>query len=148
MNMFEEAEALSGTMRMCGFSQAEMAKKLGVSQSYVANKLRLLAHDEATRERIIAAGMTERHARALLRLRRGEGLETAIEKIVSEGLNVAGTEALVDLLHTGAAPKRIGRADRCRGIELFKDTLERSVRALVSLGVDAHRTTDYYGSKT
>lgn len=147
MNMFEEAAALKGTMQMCALSQSEMAKKLGVSQSYVANKLRLLALDEKTRERIISAQLTERHARALLRLLGRPELETALERMIGEGLSVQRSEALVDLLHEESVPEIIGRQDRYRGIEMFKDSLERSLRTLTCMGVDVRRTTSYHGAR-
>lgn len=148
MNMFDEAASLLGTMKMCSLSQSEMAKKLGVSQSYVANKLRLLRFDDASRKKIIQAGLTERHARALLRLAGRSEFDGALEKIVSEGLNVQRSEALIDFLHAGSAPERINRAEKYKRIELFKDTVARSVESLVSLGVDAKRHTSYYGKKT
>lgn len=148
MNMFEEAAALQGTMKMCSFSQSEMAKKLGVSQSYVANKLRLLRFDEETRKTILGAGLTERHARALLRLEGKKEMVKALEKIISDELNVARSEALVDFLCSENAPERIGNAQRVKCIELFKDNLDRSVQSLISLGVDAKRYVSYYGKKT
>jgi len=148
MNMFEEASALKGTMKLCSFSQSEMAKKLGVSQSYVANKLRLLRFDEETREAILRAGLTERHARALLRLIGKKELEPALSKIVAEGLNVARSEALVDFLCSEIAPEVIGNAERMKRIEIFKDTIDRSVQNLVSIGIEAKRHVSYYGKKT
>ena len=51
MNMFEEARALYGTIKMCGVTQEEIAKKLSVSQSYVANKLRLLKFSARMQEK-------------------------------------------------------------------------------------------------
>ena len=148
MNMFDEASALKGTMNLCSLSQSEMAKKLGVSQSYVANKLRLLRFDERARERILAAGLTERHARALLRLEgRGE-LEVALDKIIREKLNVQRSEALVDFLHDGDAPQRICEAEKYKKTVVFKDTVDHLVQNLVSAGIEAQRHISYYGKKT
>ena len=73
MNMFEEASALEGTIKMCKLTQSDIAKKLGVSQSYIANKLRLLSFSESMKAEILSSGLTERHARAVLRLK-GEEL--------------------------------------------------------------------------
>lgn len=147
MNMFEEAAALSGTIKMCSLSQTEMAKKLGVSQSYVANKLRLLSFDKRARERIIKAGLTERHARTLLRLVGRPELTAAIERIEKEKLNVERSEALVDFLLDGTADERIGGKTKLDSIEAFKDSVKRAVNNLVSLGVDAKRSVSYYGSR-
>ena len=68
MDMFDEARAIRSTMELCHLTQSELARQLGVSQSYVANKLRLLKFSEKMAEKIRAAGLSERHARALLRL--------------------------------------------------------------------------------
>ena len=48
MNMFEEAQSIDGMMKMMNLKQSQMAEKLGVSQSYVANKLRLMKHTDAS----------------------------------------------------------------------------------------------------
>ena len=45
MEMFDEARAMSGTLKLCNITQKELADRMGVSQSYVANKLRLLRLD-------------------------------------------------------------------------------------------------------
>ena len=148
MNIFEQAQALRGTMDMCGITQLELAKKLGVSQSYIANKLRLLKLSEKMQADVIAAGLSERHARALLKLPDEHTRRRALDKICSDGLSVAETEALVDFLHDAAAPRRIGNAERIRGIDIFKDTIRSSVEALCGIGVEARESTSYYGRKT
>ena len=148
MNMFEEAAVLEGMIKMRSESQSEIAKKLGVSQSYVANKLRLLKLEKDVRESIIEAGLTERHARAILRLEDSEKQREALKLIAKDGLNVEKTEALVDYLHTSTIPERINQTSRIKRIELFKSTLGKSLDTLVSLGVDAKSRTTYYGTKT
>ena len=148
MNIFEEARSLRGTMQMCDMTQGELAKKLGVSQSYVANKLRLLKLPEKMQEDICAAGLSERHARALLRLDDENVRNRAFLKICSDRLSVAETEALVDFLHDGTAPKRIGNATRTRGIDMFKDTIKSSIEALTCIGVEAYESTSYRGKRT
>ncbi len=148
MNMFEEAEALSAMIKMCSVSQSEMAKKLGVSQSYVANKLRLLSYDRGTRDEILEAGLTERHARALLKLHGQKEFFTALKKISSDKLNVEKSEALIDYLWNGTLPERICGRDKLDAVEHFKTSVKRSVSSLVSLGVDANISSSYYGNKS
>ena len=133
---------------MCKMTQLELAKKLSVSQSYVANKLRLLTLSEQMQRDIVAAGISERHARALLRLSDEQTRRVALTKICTDSLSVAETEALVDFLHDGNAPKRIGNAQKLCGIDIFKDTVRSSVQALVSIGVEARESTSYHGGKT
>ncbi len=147
MNMFEEAAALSGTIKMRGISQSEMAKMLGVSQSYVANKLRLLNLDDALREKICRAKLTERHARAILRLRGNEARGQALGIIIERSLSVAESEALVDLLHEPMAPRVEKNGAKVQKTESFKKNLSESVNLLRSFGVKASLSQSYYGSK-
>ena len=69
LNIFEQASAISSLINIYHITQDEAAEKLSVSQSYVANKLRLLRFTDEERSLIIEHSLTERHARALLRLR-------------------------------------------------------------------------------
>lgn len=148
MNMFDEARSVMGMMKMCNMTQDEMAKKLGVSQSYVANKLRLLRLDHEEEARIIESGLTERHARALLRLDSKSERAAALERICERGLNVAESEALIDLLRDAQAPRKIGNAERISMIDVFMDTLKKSVETLSAVGINATRSVSYYGTKT
>ena len=145
MNMFEEAKSVKGMIEMCKMTQSEMAKKLGVSQSYVANKLRLLALNEDEQQLIEKEGLSERHARALLRLRDHDERLRVLEKVCRAKLTVRETEALVDLAYDGCAPKLIGGADRAEGVDLFLRTLKSSVNTLSSLGIEAKESVSYYG---
>ncbi|MBO5206484.1 MAG: hypothetical protein J6K44_05290 [Clostridia bacterium] len=148
MNMFDEARALRGTLEMCGITQGEMARRLGVSQSYIANKLRLLNHCENMQKKILDSGISERHARALLRLRDEGVREAALDRVCREKMNVAECEALVDLLYCSEAPSTVGKAERLKRIDAFQNTLRESLEVLSSLGVEARKRTSYYGNKT
>lgn len=146
MNMFDEARSLDGMIKMRKLSQNEVAKMLGVSQSYVANKLRLLGFSEELQAQIIEAKLTERHARALLRLC-PEDRSHAFEEIVNRRLSVAETDALVDFLKTSELSRKIGRADRLRGIDFFLTETKKSLSALSSIGVNASQKISYHGNK-
>ncbi len=148
MNMFDEARAVEGMIKMQNITQGEMAKQLGVSQSYIANKLRLLKFTKETEKRITDAALTERHARALLRLSDEEQINVALSRICERHLNVAESEALIDMLRDKEAPKKIGGAERLSKIDTFKDTLKRCIDTLVCAGVDAKQSMSYYGTKT
>ena len=147
MNMFDEARAFDGMIKIRKMTQSELARHLGTSQSYVANKLRLLAFSSDEEERIVSAGLTERHARALLRLS-GDARREALEKTADRDLTVRECEALVDFLHDGEAPLLIGRAEACDRVRRFTETVEASVRTLRSIGVDATVSRSYHGKKT
>ena len=148
MNMFDEARALQGTIQMCGITQEEIAKKLNVSQSYVANKIRLLQLGADLERAILSAGLSERHARAVLKLDKKEDRLYAIEKIAEKNMTVTEAEAMCDLIRDKAAPRRINMPTKVSSIASFKDTLRRSVETLRSLGVDISRSDSSYGNKT
>ena len=145
--MFDEAAALSGMLKMRGTTQESLARSIGVTQSYIANKLRLLRHTEEHRKIILEAGLTERHARSLLRIE-DEGVRgELLSRIIDRGLTVAESEALVDLYYEKEAPNRIGKGDRLSAIGSFRDTVKSSVDRLLSLGVDARQRTSYDDGK-
>ena len=95
LNMFEQAAAISSLIRIYNLTQDEIAARLSVSQSFVANKLRLLRYLPDEREQILAASLTERHARALLRLSGDDRLD-ALRHVIANHFNVAETEEYVD----------------------------------------------------
>ena len=77
LSYFDEAEAIAKLIDFYGMTQEDAAIKLGKSQPSIANKLRLLKLDEEVREKLSEYGLTERHARALLRLKcKGQQLDT------------------------------------------------------------------------
>jgi ParB family chromosome partitioning protein len=139
LNIFETAAAMETLSREYGLTQEEIAERLSVSQSYVANKLRLLRFDAATQAKILAAGLTERHARALLRLPE-EMWERVLSRVISGRMNVAATEALVEELlngEKGVKQKKKSNAVRgaMRDIRLFYNSVERAMEMVRRQGV-------------
>lgn len=102
LNMFEEAEAMRNLIEIWGLTQESVAKKLGKKQSTIANKLRLLKLDDEERALIKKANLTERHARAILKLESKEQRKLMIKKIAAKNLNVQDTESLIDSILQGA----------------------------------------------
>ena len=148
MSIFDEARAIETMIKKWGITQAEMAKRMGVSQSYIANKLRLLRPGREFEERCIRLGLTERHARSLLRLATNEEIGRALDIIEKGKPTVAGCEALVDFLHDSDAPRRIGESSEAKRIATFIKTVSESVKTLRSLGVCCYHNTDYDDKKT
>ena len=100
LDYIEEAKGLSALMSGFSLSQEQAAKLIGKSQSAVANKLRLLRHSFPILELLRRHGLTERHARALLKLPEEAQKAAAIETIAAKGMNVAQTERYIEaLLH-------------------------------------------------
>ena len=96
LNMFEQASLFRTLLDDFCMTQEEIARKLSLSQSAVANKLRLLRFSPEEKMTILSAGLTERHARALLRLPASEKRMAILKEVVAKKLNVAATESAID----------------------------------------------------
>lgn len=139
LDFWEEALALRQLTDTYHISQDEVARRVGKSQSAVANKLRLLKLDPEILTLLRDGGAGERHARALLRLENPEQqLETA-RQVVERGLTVAQTEALVEELLTTQPPPIPRRKPTYlfKDVRLFLNTVTRSIDIMRSAGVDA-----------
>ena len=147
MDMFDEARAMSGTLELCHITQKELGERMGVSQSYVANKLRLLSFSPHVEKLIRKNGISERHARALLRLKSEDEQIEVLEKVISRDLTVRECEALVDIKVDTYTPCIIERAECLDRIDAFVSTLKKSLDVLRSFGVDVSNHTSYYGKK-
>lgn len=101
---WEDARVLDRFLRRTGLSQAACARRLGRSQAAVANRLRLLKLPEDVARELTAAGLTERHARALLRLPAAEEQRGALRTVCRQKLTVAETEEYVERLLTERQP--------------------------------------------
>ena len=135
LDFLEEALALDKLLRTYCLSQDEVARRIGKSQSAVANKLRLLRLPPLLLTRLREAGLAERHARALLRLENDHRLEQAAEHVIVYKLTVAQTEQYVEsLLAKKAKPKR---TYVIKDVRLFLNTVNRGLSMMRSAGVDA-----------
>lgn len=139
LHFFEESAAIAAYLQQTGITQEEVALQLGRSPSAVANKLRLLRLSPACREAIIAAGLTERHARCLLRLAGDAERLTAIRQIAARHLNVAQSEQYVErrLAALQTKPPAGRRAFILKDVRLFLNSVERGLRMIRDAGVDA-----------
>ena len=141
LDFVEEAQALARLISVYHLSQEEAARRIGKSQSAVANKLRLLKLPTPVLERLRDGGATERHARALLPLGDPVLQAQAVDTILEEKLTVAQTEALVDrLLHPAPPAPPVRRPRRVfvvKDVRLFLNSLNRGMALMRSAGVDA-----------
>lgn len=96
LHYMEEAEGYQNLIRDHGLSQDELARRLGKNQSTIANKMRILKLPMAVKRMLLQYSLTERHARALLRLHDEEIQMHVIQIIVQQNLNVKATEDLVE----------------------------------------------------
>lgn len=139
LNIFETAAAIDSLCREFGLTQEQVAERLSVSQSYVANKLRLLRFDAAMRKRILDGGLTERHARALLRLPPALWEKTA-ERMIAGKYNVAAAEKLVEemlgAVETQKTGKKQGRVKGAmRDLRLFYNSVDRAMEMVRRCGI-------------
>ena len=145
LDFIEEALGISQLIRMFGMSQEEAARRIGKSQSAVANKLRLLKLPSDVLESLRQNGLTERHGRALLRLPSPVAQRAALEYIVDNGLTVAATDAYIDALLSDpeeAERKDEGKPEKRRtfvlkDVRVFLNTLSRSIDLMKQGGIDA-----------
>lgn len=138
LDVWEEAAALRRLTDDFHLSQEEAGRRVGMSQSAVANKLRLLKLPDDVIGGLRRARLTERHARALLRLPTPELQRAALDHILRRGLNVAQTEDYVDrLCRREERPRKAVPIYRTKDVRLFLNTVRRSLAMMQSAGVDA-----------
>ncbi len=142
MNMFDEARAMAGTIELCGITQKELGERMGVSQSYIANKMRLLSFSPGDEELILSLGLSERHARSILRLPERERTQT-IKRVGEARLTVRECEAIVDSQVVASVPVYIEKAKGLERLDAFLDGLKKSVEILISGGLDIQERTSY-----
>lgn len=140
LSCFDEAYAIEKLIDFYGMTQEDAAIKLGKAQSTIANKLRLLKLSPRIMELVRDNGLTERHARALLRLHNDEQRELAIQKIVRGGFNVERTESMIEQL-LGEEKERSSLKKRSvifgGDVRLFLNTINRAVETMQAAGIDA-----------
>ena len=140
LDFIEEAQGIRSLLDRFDMSQEQAARLLGKSQSAVANKLRLLRHTPAVLEALREAGLTERHARALLRLPDEASVLAAIQEIVRLNMSVARTERYIEsLLSTSTAKKRSA------SVGAFLNNLTQNLQKIQLSGIPAvseRRETD------
>ena len=142
LDFLEEAEGLQRLIRMFGLSQEEAARRIGKSQSAVANKLRLLKLPRDVLESLRENGLSERHGRALLRLPDEQTQREALAFILANDLTVAASDAYVDALLSPAAEappekKEARRSFVLKDVRVFLNTLSRGIDLMKQGGVDA-----------
>jgi ParB family transcriptional regulator, chromosome partitioning protein len=129
LTSIEEASAYERLLKLHELTQGGLAERLGKSQSTVANKLRLLQLSEKVKEALLNRDISERHARALLRVKEDDVQQELLDKIILESWSVKETEAAVDKLQQQAAPspKKRKQKSYSRDTRLALNTIRRSV---------------------
>lgn len=146
LSFFEEALAIEKLISCYGLTQEEAAARLGKAQSTIANKLRLLRFTDAERRIILSGCLTERQARALVRIEDVKTRRGVIDKIVREKLNIEQTEELVNRTLNGGEdkPEKKRRAViKCRiPTQLYMNSLNALLKKIKTDNVPCEFTTD------
>jgi ParB family chromosome partitioning protein len=146
LNYIEEAEGFKSLMRDYSFTQDMLAEKMGKSQSYIANKIRLLKLSKSIQKTAIENGLTERHARAILRLENEADREMVVWKIIQHDFTVKKTESYIENMLT--EKEEIGIAVRqkikryIKDIRLLSNTIKHAVNDMRASGVNVEYTIE------
>lgn len=151
LDYIDEAEGLSMLIKTYGISQEETARRLSKSQSAIANKLRLLKLSPEILYALRESGLSERHARALLRLKTNEERISCLNYIIENKLNVAKSEEYIDSCLTSkvstqdSAPKqhiRKGTHVVIKDVRIFLNTVTRGLDMMKQSGINAQYGKD------
>lgn len=140
LTMFEEALGIQSLIDEYSLTQTEASKRLGRSQSAIANKLRLLRLTEEERETILKNNLTERHARALVRIESLKQRQAILAKIVRENLNVNKTEILIDGIIGESGKSTAAKSEKrlvVKDVRIFVNTINKAIDTMRMSGINA-----------
>ena len=140
LHYLEEARGYSALIQDHGLTQEELAKKIGKSQSTIANKIRLLRLSDKIKEELIQNNLTERHARCLLRLPEEELRLKALNKIIEKNYNVKDAEMLIErtIQKIEKNSKESGKRRMVGGyrdLRIFINTIKNAVIMMKDYGI-------------
>ncbi|TCT12249.1 ParB family protein [Natranaerovirga pectinivora] len=160
LNFIEEAYAYKRLIEEFNYTQQELAISMGKSQSTIANKLRILKLDKGIIQEINNNNLTERHARALLKLKDESNQVIAIKEILENDLNVKSTEEFISNLLEGhnntksddsqinnteinnkTKDKKVTVKNSLKDLRVINNTISQTVDVLKSLGLDVTYNT-------
>lgn len=136
LGYFEEALAIEKLMDQFSLSQEEAARRLGKAPSTVSNKLRLLTLPLEAQKLLVQNSLSERHARALLKLDEEDVVPT-LKRIIEKKLNVAQTEKYIEEFSSKKNPPK--RVTKCSfsSVKIFLNTVEGAVKTMKNSGINA-----------
>ncbi len=137
LHYLEEAEGYEKLVNTFHLTQESMAGRVGKKQSTIANKLRLLKLSPSVRNTLHESDLTERHARALLKLENEETQKTVLKKIIKDHLNVKQTETLVDktLKQEGKLNKKKPRIVIVNDVRIYLNSIKNIMDAVKNSGI-------------
>ncbi|MFZ7119736.1 MAG: nucleoid occlusion protein [Eubacteriaceae bacterium] len=146
LNFIEEAESYSQLINLHSLTQEQIAKKIGKNQSTIANKLRLLRLNDDVRKTLLENDLSERHARALLRLPEEELQKEALNNIVKKKLNVKNSEQLIENIREKVLinnhDEKLTKESRARvksfiNMRIYLNTIKNAFSEILKTGIKA-----------
>ena len=141
LNFIEESLGYESLIKKHNFTQQQLAEKLGKNQSTIANKLRILKLPDTVKEYLVENGLTERHARALLKLPNEELMMEIVKKVVKQELTVKKTEKLIndtlEAIKAESEPDKKQSIKCSMGIRIYLNTLKQAYDAIKNTGIEA-----------
>lgn len=143
LTFFEQADGINALIMQYGMSRQEISERLGLSESTISNKLRLLRLTALQRESIENMSLTERHARTLLRICDNDMRTRALNEIIERRMNVEDAERYVDRLLMPKMPTRRSKLV-VKDIRLFVNSINKAINVMKISGINAqsHREED------
>ena len=147
LDFFEEAESISRLITSFGMTQQEVCQRLGKNQSTISNKLRLLKLPVDVRYFIQQERLTERHARALLKLPTEKDIWHVLNQIKNKNLNVTQTEQEIKKITDKTVKHEQNIIRIFKDVRIFVNTINNAVDTMKSAGIPADskktETDDY-----
>ena len=142
LNFIEEAMGYENLIKDHNFTQQQLAEKLGKNQSTIANKLRILKLPTDIKIKLVKHDLTERHARALLKLPEESLMRDVLDKVIKSDLNVKKTEKLIaDILEELKNPKdsddKKQNVKGIMGMRIYLNTIKQAYEAITNTGLEA-----------
>ncbi len=140
LNFIEEAKAYAQIMKEFGITQEELAKKIGKNQSTIANKIRILKLPENIKEKLLTNDLTERHGRALLKIKDESIQEEIINKVIEKNLNVKDTERLIKSVNEKIDKEEKPSKQNIRNFinyKIYINTIKNAYKEILKTGIKA-----------
>lgn len=142
LSYWEEAAAFDTLIRVHGMTQEMIADRVGKNQSTIANKLRLLRLNEGVKRQLVIHQLSERHARALLKIHDEEVQLKLLQEIIEKNLNVKETEKIVEKALLSCQKKEMQKKKETKvgftkDLRLFFNTINKAVDSMKQAGVMA-----------
>ena len=145
LSPIEEAMAYNKLLELHQLTQEALAQRLGIGQSTVANKLRLLKLPEEVKDALLAKAITERHARSMIPLKDEEKQVALLKEIIEKNMNVKQTEERVErlLAETVKKPKPKRKAFS-KDMRIAVNTIRQSLMMVTDNGINLDSTEEEY----